>query len=253
MIEIPLTKPNRIMLASAFRHTPRVDLGIDCAIEGQMGKAFVDRIENPTAFAIEQSSFFLYFAGDARGAGGSAMIRHLPPRRLLMPSSPEWLESVQEIHGAKLVKENRYSFSLEILSAARLQHLLDHSPVGGAVERMNAAMARHPSNPADLSDFESVEDFLARGIGYGVMQNDTVIGVAYSSLICSQGIEVSIFVAPEHRRKGIATALASHLLKWSLERNLDPHWDAANPESCKLAEKLGYLPTETYAAYYLQP
>jgi predicted GNAT family acetyltransferase len=103
-----------------------------------------------------------------------------------------------------------------------------------------------------LSDFESVEDFLARGIGYGVMQNDTMIGVAYSSLICSKGIEVSIFVSPEHRRQGIATVLASYLLKWSLAHNLDPHWDAANPESCKLAEKLGYLPTGTYTAYYLQ-
>ena len=113
-------------------------------------------------------------------------------------------------------------------------------------------MARHPSSSADLSDFESVEDFLARGIGYGVMRNDTVIGVAYSSLICSKGIEVSIFVSPDHRRRGIATALASHLLRWSLEHRLDPHWDAANPESCKLAEKLGYTPTETYTAYYLQ-
>jgi GNAT superfamily N-acetyltransferase len=217
-----------------------------------MGKAFVDRIENPTTFAIEQSSFFLYFAGDARSAGGSAMIDHLPSRRLLMPSAPGWLKIAQEIHGAKLIEDHRSSFSSEKLSIPHLQHLIDHSPVGDAVKRMDTTMVRHPTSPADLSDFESVEDFLARGIAYGVMQNDTVVGVAYSSLICSKGIEVSIFVSPEHRRQGIATVLASHLLKWSLEHNLDPHWDAANPESCKLAEKLGYLPTETYTAYYLQ-
>ncbi len=35
--EYPLTKPNRVKLARAFKHVPRVDLSIQCAIEGLMG------------------------------------------------------------------------------------------------------------------------------------------------------------------------------------------------------------------------
>ncbi len=68
-------------------------------------------------------------------------------------------------------------------------------------------------------------------------------------------------VAPEHladlveryRRLGLATALACHLLRWCLQNNVDPHWDAANLPSCRLAEKLGYTATGLYRAHYVQP
>ena len=64
---------------------------------------------------------------------------------------------------------------------------------------------------------------------------------------------MSIFVADEYRRQGVATALAAHLLCWCLQNHVDPHWDAANPESCRLARKLGYVPAGDYQAYYLAP
>ena len=46
--ELPLNKANRIKLAIAFKNVPRVDLSIDSAIEGQMGKAFVDDLREHT-------------------------------------------------------------------------------------------------------------------------------------------------------------------------------------------------------------
>jgi hypothetical protein len=36
-----------------------------------------------------------------------------------------------------------------------------------------------------------------------------------------------------------------------MRNNAEAHWDAANPQSCKLAEKLGYIQTGEYQAYYL--
>jgi predicted GNAT family acetyltransferase len=62
---------------------------------------------------------------------------------------------------------------------------------------------------------------------------------------------VSIFVLEDYRRQGIATLLAARLLRWCLENNAQPNWDAANPESCRLAEKLGYTQTGQYEAHYL--
>jgi L-amino acid N-acyltransferase YncA len=79
---------------------------------------------------------------------------------------------------------------------------------------------------------------------------DRPVGIAYSSLVYSQGIEVSIYVAETHRRQGIATSLAASLLLACLQRRLHPNWDAANPESVKLAEKLGYHHTGSYEAYF---
>ena len=39
-----------------------------------------------------------------------------------------------------------------------------------------------------------------------------MVGAAYSSLVCSQGIEVSVYVEERHRQRGVATALCSRLL-----------------------------------------
>jgi hypothetical protein len=35
-----------------------------------------------------------------------------------------------------------------------------------------------------------------------------------------------------------------------MERELRPNWDAANPESYKLAKRLGFTFIETYDSYY---
>jgi RimJ/RimL family protein N-acetyltransferase len=221
-----------------------------------MGKAFVDDLEHPTVFEIELSHFFCYFAGNVASPAGHEMIRHLPPYRMLFPSSPGWMEVAREAHGDRLVRLTRYSFSSEKLSLEHVERLLTVSPFRDRVKRIDAAIARSLSNGSDsvfeISDFDSPEDFAQRGIGYGLMEGDALMGVAYSSLVCSRGIEVSLFVMPEYRRQGAATALASALLKWCLENNLEPHWDAANIESCRLAEKLGYVQTGTYDAFFLK-
>jgi len=63
---------------------------------------------------------------------------------------------------------------------------------------------------------------------------------------------VSVFVEPAQRRQGVATAVAGALVRESLARGLRPGWDAANPESCLLAERLGYVRTGTYLARFVR-
>lgn len=94
---------------------------------------------------------------------------------------------------------------------------------------------------------------MERGIGYYAEKSGEIIGAAYASLACNQGIEISLFVSDDHRRQGVATALAAHLVRWCLENNMEAHWDAANSEFCRLAERLGYISTGKYQAYYLKP
>ena len=76
------------------------------------------------------------------------------------------------------------------------------------------------------------------------------MGAAYSSLVSSQGIEVSLFVEEAYRRQGAATAMCCKLLLDCLTYNLRPNWDAANQESVKLAEKLGFVYLDSYDAFY---
>lgn len=50
--ELELTKSNRLNLARAFHKSNRVDYSIECVLEGQMGKAFVDNLTHPSAYRI---------------------------------------------------------------------------------------------------------------------------------------------------------------------------------------------------------
>ena len=256
--ELPLTKANRIKLASAFRRVPRVDLSIDCAIEGQMGKAYVDDLDHPNVFKIETGPFF-YFSGEPNGAAGKKMLADITPYNLFMPSAPGWVEAACAIHTGNLFEIDRYSFSPRSLSSLRLGQLDQSSPHRDSIQPMTVQFVRRYADQfwgsdyfIELSMYDSPADFAQRSAGFYLADGDEVVAAAYGSLACSLGLEVSIYVAESYRRQGIATALASRLLLWCLERDLEPHWDAANPESCKLALKLGYLPLGSYNAYYLR-
>jgi len=249
-----LTKANRLKLARAFYFSPRVDLSIDCVIEGQMGTVYTDDPDNPTVFLIEQGGFFCYFAGDSRSINGIELIASLTPPKLLMPSVPGWLELAQKIIGGKLIETSRCSYSFDHLSVEHMNALINYSSFQEEVERIDAKIAAQSLEDQDyfmdISAFDSAMDFDERGIGYCMLKNGKMVGAAYSSLVCSKGIEVSIYVSPEYRRQGVATALGGLLVKYCLENGLEPHWDAANLESYMLAEKMRYYLSGTYSAFY---
>ncbi len=246
-----LTPAHRLILARAFRACPRVDTALDSAVEGQFGKAFVDVVDSPSAFALTVGPFW-YFAGDATGGAALAMLSALPRFGLLMPSTAGWLDAARALHGSAWQAFPRFSFSATQLSGPALAGLLAasrHHVVAldaAAVDRLAAG-----SEPIlDLTDFDSTDDFLARSYGFAVFDGERVMGLAYASLVCSHSIEVSVFVDEPYRRRGVATAVSAALLIESLERGLRPNWDAANLASCALAQKLGFTPSGTYEAGY---
>jgi GNAT superfamily N-acetyltransferase len=252
-VELELSKANRIRLARAFWGNRRVDYSIDCVVEGQMGRALADDPYRSTAYCITVGPFW-YFAGDANSPGGRSLLQEFPMYGLLMPSPPEWISAAHEVFRDRLESLTRYSFSPDRLSEAHLTGLIDDSPYHERVVPLDARLVAHaaaqPESYLEIGDFDSPADFLERGIGYAALDGERVIGVAYSSLVCSRGIEVSIYVEEAYRERGVGTALASRLLLECHRWGMRPNWDAANPESCRLAIKLGYQFVAAYEAYY---
>lgn len=253
-VELALNKSNRLKLARAFQPNKRVDYAIDCVVEGQMGQAFADDLSQPTAFGIVVGPF-CYFAGDVHSPDAQTLIQDLLADRLLMPSLPEWIESAQKVFQNRLESFPRYSFSPEQLSETHLASLFNNFPHHDRIVPLDAALTTQitaePENYLEIEAFDSPEDFADRGLGFAALDGERVMGVAYSSLVCSRGIEVSIFVKERYRERGVATALASRLLLACHHQGMRPNWDAANPESCKLALKLGFVFVESYEAYYV--
>lgn len=255
IVQYPLTKTNRIRLARAFRDVPRVDISIECVLEDQMGAAYVDDMGDPSAYMIRIGPFH-YFAGEANSLGGLEMVKGFQPYNLFMSASNGWADAFKQQYGERFIEIERYSFSSKKISIEHVMELCQSSAFAKDVKRMDAALVERVSGQEhfiDVSDFESSADFEGRGIGFYVEKDGKIIGAAYSSLVCTTSIEVSLFIEEEYRRQGIATVLSANLVHWCLEHGVDAHWDAANLESCKLAEKLGYVPTGSYQAYYLKP
>lgn len=251
MISYPLTRPNRLRLARAFARVPRVDISIECALEDQMGSAFVDSTDAPTCFLIEQDGFFGYLAGDFSSDAGHDFLRKLPSGRLLMSGSDGWAAALQSVFGERLREIARTSYASDTLDMQAISQLAATNPHTPNVRRVDTALAESNSPFLQLGAFESAADFVERGIGFCLLNEGQIIGAVQASLVCSNAIEVSLVVDEQHQRKGIATALSCQLLMWCLERGIAPHWDAANEESCRLAEKLGYRREGDYMAYYL--
>ena len=253
MQEYPFTKGNRIRLAHAFAHHPRVDIGIDCLLEDQMGAAYVDDVTSPSVFLIQQSGFFCYFAGDAITPAADSLLDSWGGGGMLMPSPGGWEDAIKKKFDGKVHSHTRTRFSSDTLSIDHLEALTNPIELAAQVKQVDLDIARCAEEPfLSINDFDSPEDFVQRGIGYVIYHDSKIIGGAYSSLVSSRAIEVSIFVDDDHRRRGIATVLGCALLKWCLERNLHPNWDAANPESVGLATKLGYTQLGTYTAHYIE-
>lgn len=249
----PLTRQNRVRLARAFANVPEVDISVACVVEDQMGEAFVDSPDAPTVFMIVQDGFFTYFAGDLASDTGKAFLADVPDGRMLVAGSEGWHDVLPTIYGERLHEIKRYSFDSDTLTLTHLKSLADNNPNTAQVQRLTAEIATHTDfRYLEIGAYESPADFYARGIGYYMLAEGEMIGVAYASLACGRAIEISIYVENEFRRRGVATALATQLLIWCLENGVSPHWDAANEESCGLAEKLGYTNRSPYRAYFLR-
>jgi len=104
-----------------------------------------------------------------------------------------------------------------------------------------------------LECFSSVDDFLARGLGYCVVRAGRIVAAAGSAAASSTAIDIEIETAPEHRRRGLGSAVGSRLVRECLAHDIRPCWLAANEESGRLARHLGFSPGETYGTLALCP
>jgi GNAT superfamily N-acetyltransferase len=255
MIPFPLTRVNRLRLASAFAGRRRVDISLDCILEDQMGTAFVDDPARPTLIRVAQGPFN-YIVGSADHPAAADMLAPLPDWTMFFDVPAGWPALLQRVFGTRLAAMTRYMFAEDDLASDHLQALLDGSAHRAAIQPLTAALLETAAADApwlETDPYDSPADFEARGVGFCLLDGGRIQAAAWASLVCSHAIEVSIFVNDAWRRQGVATALGAALALASLEQGRTPHWDAANEPSCGLAERLGYRPVGTYAAFYIEP
>jgi GNAT superfamily N-acetyltransferase len=72
--------------------------------------------------------------------------------------------------------------------------------------------------------------------------------------VARDAYELDLATAPEHRGRGLATAVAAACISECLTRRATPHWqcEEANPASMAVAEKVGFGQPARYIAYQFE-
>lgn len=239
-------------LAPLFRGHRLMPVSIAAVLEGRMGQAVVADAAAPRAAFVTLGAFAV-FGGDPESPGVDALIASAPACQLVC-ETPAWAERLARALPPGYAPHTRWHFSPETLRREPLERLRSHAPKGiriAAVAPADAA-AYTASGLAEqfVENFGSLGAFLRNGFGVIAWEGDTVVGHAGTYAVCSFGMEVQIEVLPGHRGRGIATTLAAALLLTSMDRGLDPHWDAENAVSSRLAQRLGYRLDCTYEVQF---
>ncbi|MDP4145475.1 MAG: GNAT family N-acetyltransferase [Bacillota bacterium] len=224
-------------------------------LQGYMGNAWADDIENPKSAQIITGDF-CFFAGTPN----IELIKNIPEYFssqciLMIPQSDEWGSLIEQQYENNYQKFMRYAIKKEhdIFDTKKLQSFIERLPSTYNISQIdegiyNKIMSEDWSK--DLcSQFPTYNDYKKYGLGFVIMHNDRVVSGASSYTVYNKGIEIEIDTQEEYRRNGLALVCASKLIFECLNRGLYPSWDAANKESAALAAKLGYHLEKEYTTY----
>ena len=256
MIEIKQEKKEKLgTLFEAYKWNYLVDAVLEDAV---ISRALADNKVDPQVAVLELSKIKLYnTGGDANHPAARSFLKGLRGFAALVPSSDGWATLIQDEFSGKIVSLPRYAFTSERLDTAHLLELSAKMPEGCRMVPLDLHLSRCLAGERSefasdhLLNYESPEDFVARGFGFCILDGEEIISVATTFVTCKAGIEIQINTREVHKRAGLATAVAARIMLHSLEWGLDPNWDAANQNSVGLATKLGYTPQGTYTMYVI--
>ncbi|GEN45428.1 GNAT family N-acetyltransferase [Alkalibacillus haloalkaliphilus] len=244
----------REKLATLFKDFD--DTVVSSCLQGHMGSAYVDDLNHPTVAQIIVG-IFVFYAGDPDADEANELLHNLPDFTLATVKTEEWKKKIEALHKGSFEKIKRYEFykNPNHLNQDHIKKNLADIPEGYELKPIDLTLAEDPSlhelSEDFISQFNSTKDFLDRGMGFVILHKGKAVCGATSFSIYDDGIEIEVATHPDYRRKGLATITASALILECLSQGLYPSWDAANMESVKLAEKLGYKFKTEYETYVI--
>ena len=211
-----------------------------------MGDIYVDNASDPQS-AMAVLGDFCFFAGNAE----EDIVSFKPENCfqdfiIMVPQSEEWAELIVKNYGDRAKPATRYAIKKEqnIFDKDTLRSAVNSLKPGYILRMIDAdlfTLCRSSTWCQDLvSQFRDYEMYKKLGIGFAG---------ASSYARYREGIEIEIDTKEEFRRNGLAYACGAKLILECLDRGLYPSWDAQNPASAALAEKLGYHFDYEYRAF----
>lgn len=249
---------DRPRLRPLFVTLPGLHGVVDAALDGGMGAAYADDVDNP-AVAVIELDFDIFTAAASPAAAASTpaaaeeAVRRLRPGASILTAGPEWEALLSGVWGKRLGTRTRVAFSPGEWTAGELQALIDAPGPDFAVRRIKLPdVARFAALEDSLvCNFASLEDFADRGVGFGIDHEGRFVSGCSSFAISPHSLEFEIQTHSDFRNRGLAAATAAAMIAYCLENGLTPCWDAHNETSARLAERIGFTKPAPYTAYFL--
>ena len=249
--ECPENKREKLL--PIFKNQPYLNAIAEGLIIERIGYAYADNIESPNIAMIGQK-ILCFLGGNEENENVSLLLEKIPQGRLIFVSNEKWATQLKNYFGEKLKNYPRTKFSSKNLKVTEMQELQKKLPKNMQIKKLTKNSIERISEQAKgiISIlFHSIDDFLERNFGFYIEEKNNVASLALAATpIYDNSFEIHIETNPNYQRKGLATIICAKLIEYSLQNNLEPHWDADNEPSAKLAIKLGYTNPEKYFAYY---
>ena len=229
-------------MESWFGRHRRLRAVIDAVLEGRGGRVVTVGDGPPDAALLDYGCYRIP-GGDPRSPCAQTLLASLEgPCEIVVPDDDAWRNLIGDIFGDRVRDRSMASYAPGPELEARVAVLSKHVPAGHALRRLDAgsaALVGPDLSPHGVNVLGGPARFAERGFGWGLFVNDTPVCASTSYAVSSKFVEVSIATRADHRRRGLAACAAAAMIADALGRGLEPHWNAFNPISKRLATRLG--------------
>jgi RimJ/RimL family protein N-acetyltransferase len=246
-----LPKTEREAVRPLYEGFPGLHGALEAAFEGSLGEVWVDDGKRPQVARMLIGDFHA-IAGDPEAPAATEALLAVPDRGYIAVAD-SWHDLVHRALPAAYPND-RFSFHApELWDRKRLASLRESLPPGYTLGRIgaNTVGAFRNLNATFVDNFESLDDFLARGVGFGVTKGGEFVAGCSSYSISSHTLEIEIETRRDYWRRGLALVTGARMIEHCLDNGLVPCWDAAHEGSALLAERLGFVGRRQYTAYRL--
>ncbi len=225
------------------------------------GRVFVDDVNHPETLLIwTPVGYYFLVLGQVQILGGLSRLlteTFIPASKelgetgyILVAALDDWQEKTSALLGGReVIKIFRRPFSFNVDKFTARGNWRAQIPDGFQLKRVDESLAE---KAGVLGSWASLDDFMAHGIGYALMDGDRIASVCASVFASSTHVEIDVHTEDEYRRRGFASMTASALIEECLRQGRQPNWECfwENEESTALALKLGFEQLADYPVYF---
>jgi hypothetical protein len=233
------------------------DVVFNSCIEGNIGKVWVNNNKNPQT-AVIIAADFIFLIGKIRNKADECFIKELlavNTDKIIDVDHRDWLDFLNHHFSINPIKRYAMKTDTHAFHEENLKDYIKSIDPTFQISRIDHKLYNKILTIPFMADlcsyYQSYDDFEKNGIGYVITYQDDIVSGASSYTYCDGFITITIGTFNDYRKNGLALASASKLILECLEKNIFPDWDAANLESVKLAEKLGYIFDTEYKQYMI--